>query len=106
MKIPATTKEVFVHLAKNGGEAREYLKKAGMVQISDPAVLIRIIHQVFADNEATVADFKSYKRNADKAFTGFLMEVTKGQTNPQVALKLLAQNWRSLKIIKQVLCQL
>ena len=106
MKTSATTKEVFVHLAKNGGGAREYLKKAGLVQISDPAVLIRIIHQVFADNEAAVADFKSGKRNADKAFTGFLMKATKGQANPQVALKLLAQNWRSLKIIKQVLCQL
>ena len=106
LKTSATTKEVFVHLAKNGGGAREYLKKAGMVQISDPAVLIRIIHQVFADNEATVADFKSGKRNADKAFTGFLMKATKGQANPQVALKLLTQNWRSLKIIKQVLCQL
>ena len=106
MKTSATTKEVFVHLAKNGGGAREYLKKAGMVQISDPAVLIPIIHQVFADNEAAIADFKSGKRNADKAFTGFLMKVTKGQANPQVALKLLTQNWRSLKIIKQVLCQL
>ena len=106
LKTSATTKKVFVHLAKNGSGAREYVEKAGMVQISDPAVLIPIIHQVFADNEAAVADFKSGKRNADKAFTGFLMKATKGQANPQVALKLLTQNWRSLKIIKQVLCQL
>ena len=78
-------KKVFVHLAKNGGGAREYVEKAGLVQISDPEVLIPIIHQVFADNEAAVADFKSGKRNADKAFTGFLMKATKGQANPQVA---------------------
>ena len=97
LKTSATTKEVFVHLAKNGGGAREYLKKAGMVQISDPAVLIRIIHQVFADNEATVADFKSGKRNADKAFTGFLMKVAKGQVNPQVTLKLLTQELAKFK---------
>ncbi|CAM1669867.1 glutamyl-tRNA amidotransferase [Streptococcus mitis] len=74
-----------------------YVEKAGMVQISDPAVLIPIIHQVFADNEAAVADFKSGKRNADKAFTGFLMKATKGQANPQVALKLLAQELAKLK---------
>ena len=86
-------KKVFVHLAKNGGGAREYVEKAGLVQISDPEVLIPIIHQVFADNEAAVADFKSGKRNADKAFTGFLMKATKGQANPQVALKLLAQEF-------------
>lgn len=90
-------KKVFVHLAKNGGGAREYVEKAGLVQISDPEVLIPIIHQVFADNEAAVADFKSGKRNADKAFTGFLMKATKGQANPQVALKLLAQELAKLK---------
>ena len=67
MKSSATTKKVFAHLAKNGGGAREYVEKAGLVQISDPDVLIPIIHQVFADNEAAVADFKSGKRNADKA---------------------------------------
>ena len=97
LKTSATTKKGFVHLAKNGGGAREYVEKAGMVQISDPDVLIPIIHQVFADNEAAVADFKSGKRNADKAFTGFLMKATKGQANPQVALKLLAQELAKLK---------
>lgn len=90
-------KKVFVHLAKNGGSAREYVEKAGLIQISDPAVLLPIIHQVFADNEAAVADFKSGKRNADKAFTGFLMKATKGQANPQVALKLLAQELQKLR---------
>ena len=89
-------KKVFVHLAKEGGSAKEYVEKAGLVQISDPAVLIPIIHQVFADNEAAVADFKSGKRNADKAFTGFLMKATKGQANPQVAQQLLAQELQKL----------
>lgn len=89
-------KKVFVHLAKNGGSAREYVEKAGLVQISDPEVLIPIIHQVFADNESAVADFKSGKRNADKAFTGFLMKSTKGQANPQVAQKLLKEELAKL----------
>lgn len=89
-------KKVFVHLAKNGGSAKAYVEKAGLVQISDPAVLIPIIHQVFADHEAAVADFKSGKRNADKAFTGFLMKATKGQANPQVAQALLAEELAKL----------
>ncbi|VTS14701.1 aspartyl/glutamyl-tRNA amidotransferase subunit B [Streptococcus pseudoporcinus] len=89
-------KKVFVHLAKNGGSARQYVQEAGLVQISDPDVLIPIIHQVFAANEVAVADFKSGKRNADKAFTGFLMEATKGQANPQVAQQLLAQELQKL----------
>lgn len=89
-------KKVFVHLAKNGGSAREYVEKAGLVQISDPDVLIPIIHRVFEEQEAAVVDFKSGKRNADKAFTGFLMKATKGQANPQVAQQLLAQELQKL----------
>ncbi len=58
-------KKVFVHLAKNGGGAREYVEKAGLVpKISDPEVLIPIIHQVFADNEAAVADSPVRKQRA------------------------------------------
>ena len=56
LKTSATTKKVFVHLAKNGGGAREYVEKAGMVQISDPAVLIPIIHQVFAQELAKLKE--------------------------------------------------
>lgn len=89
-------KKVFLHLAKEGGSARAYVEQAGLVQLSDPAVLIPIIHQVFADNPAAVADFTSGKRNADKAFTGFLMKATKGQANPQVAQALLAQELQKL----------
>ena len=89
-------KKVFVHLAKNGGSARDYVDQAGLVQISDPAVLIPIIHQVFEDQPAAVADFKSGKRNADKAFTGFLMKATKGQANPQVAQALLKEELQKL----------
>ncbi|MGT2896126.1 Asp-tRNA(Asn)/Glu-tRNA(Gln) amidotransferase subunit GatB [Streptococcus entericus] len=89
-------KKVFVHLAKNGGSAKTYVEQAGLVQISDPAVLIPIIHEVFVQQEKAVADFKSGKRNADKAFTGFLMKATKGQANPQVAQELLAQELQKL----------
>ena len=89
-------KKVFVHLAKEGGSAKAYVEQAGLVQISDPAVLVPMIHQVFADNPAAVADFKSGKRNADKAFTGFLMKASKGQANPQVAQQLLAQELQQL----------
>lgn len=89
-------KKVFVHLAKNGGSARDYVEQAGLVQISDPALLIPIIHQVFEDQPAAVADFKSGKRNADKAFTGFLMKATKGQANPQVAQALLKEELQKL----------
>ncbi len=42
--ISSFVKKVFVHLAKNGGGIG-HVEKAGLVQISDPEVLIPIIHQ-------------------------------------------------------------
>lgn len=82
-------KKVFVELAKNGGSAEAFVKRAGLVQISDPAVLIPIIQGVFAKNEQSVTDYKNGKQNAAKALVGQLMKATKGQANPAVAQKLL-----------------
>lgn len=82
-------KRVFVELAQNGGSAEEFVKKAGLVQISDPEQLIPIIQEVFAANEKSVIDYKNGKQNAAKALVGQLMKATKGQANPQVAQKLL-----------------
>ena len=82
-------KKVFVHLAKNGGSAKEYVQKAGLIQISDPAQLLPVIQQVFADNEKAINDYKGGNKNAAKSLIGQLMKATKGQANPQVAQKLL-----------------
>ncbi len=82
-------KKVFIELAKNGGSAEAFVKKAGLVQISDPAVLIPMIHEVFAKNEQSVLDYRGGKKNAAKALVGQLMKATKGQANPSVAQQLL-----------------
>ena len=82
-------KKVFVELAKNGGSADAFVKKSGLIQISDPAVLIPIISDVLAKNEKAVADYKGGNKNSAKALIGQLMKATKGQANPQVVQELL-----------------
>lgn len=82
-------KKVFVELAKNGGSAEAFVKKAGLIQISDPAVLIPIITDVLAKNEKAVSDYKGGNKNSAKALIGQLMKATKGQANPQVVQELL-----------------
>ncbi len=89
-------KKVFVHLAKNGGSAKEYVEKAGLVQISDPAQLLPIIQDVFANNEKALNDYKGGNKNAAKSLIGQLMKATKGQANPQVAQKLLNEELAKL----------
>ncbi|GFH42996.1 aspartyl/glutamyl-tRNA(Asn/Gln) amidotransferase subunit B [Lactococcus hodotermopsidis] len=82
-------KKVFVELAKNGGSAESFVKKAGLIQISDPAVLVPIITEVLAKNEKAVNDYKGGNKNSAKALIGQLMKATKGQANPQVVQELL-----------------
>ncbi|MDR1605801.1 MAG: Asp-tRNA(Asn)/Glu-tRNA(Gln) amidotransferase subunit GatB [Streptococcaceae bacterium] len=82
-------KKVFVELAKNGGSAEAFVKKAGLVQISDPAVLLPIISEVLAKNEKAVSDYQGGNKNSAKALIGQLMKATKGQANPQVVQELL-----------------
>ena len=82
-------KKVFVELAKNGGSAEAFVKKAGLIQISDPAVLVPIITDVLAKNEKAVNDYKDGNKNSAKALIGQLMKATKGQANPQVVQELL-----------------
>lgn len=82
-------KKVFVELAKNGGSAEAFVKKAGLIQISDPAVLVPIITDVLAKNEKAVNDYKGGNKNSAKALIGQLMKATKGQANPQVVQDLL-----------------
>ena len=81
-------KKVFVELAKNGGSAEAFVKKAGLIQISDPAVLVPIITDVLAKNEKAVNDYKGGNKNSAKALIGQLMKATKGQANPQVVQEL------------------
>ena len=89
-------KKVFVHLAKNGGSAKEYVQKAGLIQISDPSQLLPIIQEVFANNEKAINDYKGGNKNAAKSLIGQLMKATKGQANPQVAQKLLNEELEKL----------
>ncbi|EMC07718.1 Asp-tRNA(Asn)/Glu-tRNA(Gln) amidotransferase subunit GatB [Streptococcus mutans] len=89
-------KKVFVHLAKNGGSAKEYVKSAGLIQISDPAQLLPIIQEVFANNEKALNDYKGGNKNAAKSLVGQIMKATRGQANPQVAQKLLNEELAKL----------
>lgn len=89
-------KKVFVHLAKNGGSAKEYVKSAGLIQISDPAQLLPIIQEVFANNEKALNDYKGGNKNAAKSLVGQIMKATRGQANPQVAQKLLNEELEKL----------
>lgn len=84
-------KKVFMELAKNGGTARKVVEEKGLIQISDPTVLVPMINEVLDKNAQSVEDFKGGKDRATKALMGQIMKVTKGQANPAVVTKLLIE---------------
>ncbi|CAK1222241.1 Asp-tRNAAsn/Glu-tRNAGln amidotransferase B subunit (GatB) [Fructobacillus cardui] len=81
-------KKVFEAIME-GEEPEAYAKAQGLVQISDPAVLIPMINEVLDDNPQSIEDFKGGKDRATGFLIGQLMKKSKGQANPGVLNKLL-----------------
>ena len=84
-------KKVFNELVKNGGDPEKIVKEKGMVQISDPNVLLPIITEVLDNNPQSIEDFKNGKDRAIGFLVGQIMKATKGQANPPMVNKLLLE---------------
>lgn len=85
-------KRVFTELTKAEVEdVRELVEEKGWAQLSDPAQLLPIITEILDNNEQSVEDFKSGKKQALGFLVGQTMKETRGQANPGVVNKLLNQ---------------
>lgn len=84
-------KKVFRLLAEKGGDARKVVEAEGLIQLSDPAQLLPIINEVLDANQQSVEDFKAGKDRAKGFLVGQIMKKTKGQANPGMVNKLLAE---------------
>lgn len=84
-------KKVIRLLATKGGEARTVVEKEGLIQLSDPSQLLPIINSILDANQQSVDDFKAGKDRAKGFLVGQIMKQTKGQANPGIVNKLLAE---------------
>lgn len=84
-------KKVVAELLENGGDPEKIVKEKGLVQISDEGQLRGIISDVLDDNEQSIADYKDGKKKALGFLVGQVMKATKGQANPPMVNKLLAE---------------
>ena len=89
-------KTVFKELIEKGGDAETIVKEKGLVQISDEGALTKIIVEVISNNPQSVEDFKSGKGKAIGFLVGQVMKQTKGQANPQMVNKILAEEMNKL----------
>ena len=85
-------KRVFAELMKEEvTDVRGLVEEKGWAQLSDPNELIPIISEVLDNNEQSVEDFKGGKKQAQGFLIGQIMKATRGNANPGVVNKLLAQ---------------
>ena len=91
----AAGKKVLIQLFETDETAEQIVERLGLKQVSDEGAILAIVKDIIAKNEKAVADFK-----AGKNVTGFLvgqcMKASKGQGNPQIINKLLAEELAKL----------
>ncbi|MFA6941325.1 MAG: Asp-tRNA(Asn)/Glu-tRNA(Gln) amidotransferase subunit GatB [Clostridiaceae bacterium] len=91
-KVSSTqAKEVFEFMFNEGKSAEDVIKEKGFTQISTGDEIEKIISQVLFDNEKSVQDYKSGKKQAFGFLMGQIMKASKGKVNPAAAKKILEE---------------
>ena len=83
-------KTVFQDMWKTGKAPEAIVKEKGLVQISDPAAVEKLVDEVLAANAQQVDDHKTgKKKNLFGFFVGAVLKASKGQANPELVNQIL-----------------
>lgn len=91
----AAGKKVLLELFDKDESAGQIVDRLGLKQVSDESAILAIVKNVISKNEKAVADFKSGK-NVTGFLVGQCMKASKGQGNPKIINKLIAQELAKL----------
>jgi aspartyl-tRNA(Asn)/glutamyl-tRNA(Gln) amidotransferase subunit B len=72
----------YIWAGELGGDADAIIEARGLRQVSDSGAIEKIIDDVLAKNEKSVAEFKSGKDKALQALVGQVMKASQGKANP------------------------
>ncbi|MFN3453722.1 MAG: Asp-tRNA(Asn)/Glu-tRNA(Gln) amidotransferase subunit GatB [Pseudobdellovibrio sp.] len=84
-------KTVFKDMWDSSQDPETIIKDKGLVQVSDKAVIEKIVDQVLMDNPEQVAEFKAGKIKVIAFFVGAIMKASKGKANPALVNEILNQ---------------
>ena len=88
-------KKVLPVLFEGDETVEAIVARMGLKQVSDEGAIRTIVQDVLAKNDKAVADFKGGK-NVTGFLVGMCMKASKGQGNPQIINKLLAEELAKL----------
>lgn len=82
-------KELFEPYLKSNLEAKDFIEKMGVEQVSDEGEIEELINRVLQQNPKMVEDYKNGKDKLFGFFVGQVMKESKGKANPQIVNKIL-----------------
>ncbi|PIT52178.1 aspartyl/glutamyl-tRNA amidotransferase subunit B [Snodgrassella alvi] len=82
-------KQVFETMWDSDLTADAIIERDGLKQMTDTGAIEKIIDEVLANNQKSVAEFKSGKEKAFNALVGQVMKASRGKANPQQVQSLL-----------------
>ena len=82
-------KEVFDAMWAGEGGADEIIEKRGLRQISDSALIEKLVDDVLASNAKQVQDYRAGKEKAFNSLVGQVMKATQGKADPELVNRVL-----------------
>jgi len=82
-------KTVFKDIWDTGKNPKTIIQEKGLVQVSDPNEIVKIVDQVIQANPDQVAEYKSGKTKVMAFFVGAIMKASKGKANPALVNDIL-----------------
>jgi aspartyl-tRNA(Asn)/glutamyl-tRNA(Gln) amidotransferase subunit B len=88
-------KEILPDLLSKGGSPKELVESKGLIQISDPRELEKIIDGVLAANPDKLEQYQAGKTKLKGFFVGEIMKQSGGKADPKLANQILAKKLSS-----------
>jgi len=87
-------KEVFENMSRTGDRPKEIVEEKGLIQISDPDIILSIIDEVIEKNPDNVEKFRAGNSRLLGFFVGQVLKATGGKANPKIVNELVGKRLR------------
>ena len=78
-------------LLTNGGSPRKLVEEKGLMQISDPAEIEKIVQKVLESNQSQLEQYRSGKTKLKGFFVGACLRESGGRANPTLTDEILTR---------------
>lgn len=85
----SAAKDVFNHMARDGGTATDVIEALGLGQVSDEDKLSALVEKVLMESPEEVRQYRAGKTKLLAYFVGQVMKASKGTANPKTVNELL-----------------